>query len=179
MGLLQRWRRGRELRERADRLYGHAVARARRPVFYADCGVPDTPDGRFDMIALQVFLLLRRMRGLPQAGDLPQRLVEVMVDDMDRSLREMGVGDLAVGPRVKKLMEHFNGRMAAYHDGFDGTAEDLHAALRRNVYRKGAPEEARLVALERRLRADLARLEALDDPVVLEARLETLPDADD
>lgn len=170
MGLIERWRSGREQRQRADRLYVFAVGQARRQGLYADCGVPDTPDGRFDMISLQVFLLLRRLRGLEAAGDLPQRLVEVMVDDMDRSLREMGVGDLAVGPRVKKLMEHFNGRVAAYDAGLGGSEEALEAALRRNAYRKAEPTTDEVAALMARLRDDLAALEALPDANLIEAR---------
>ncbi|MDP6954163.1 MAG: ubiquinol-cytochrome C chaperone family protein, partial [Alphaproteobacteria bacterium] len=97
-GLLSRlsaqWRRDQALSGKADALYGALVAQARRPEFYADLGVPDTVDGRFDMIMLHLSLLLRRLRGDDEA--LAQAVLDTTFDDMDRNLREMGAGDLGV-----------------------------------------------------------------------------------
>jgi len=129
------WKKRRELRGAAEALYERAVAQARLPVFYARLGVPDTLDGRFDMVVLHVFLLLYRLR---QEGErskrLAQALFDVMFEDMDRSLREMGVGDLGVGPRVKAMAKALYGRIAAYEEGLAGDDEILAAALARNLF---------------------------------------------
>ena len=123
------------LRGRADGLYRRLVDRAREPVFYALCGVPDTLDGRFDMIVLHVALVVRRLR----AGEIPEKalsqaLFDTMMDDMDRSLREMGVGDLGVGRRVKAMAKAFYGRAAAYDAALsEGAEEALTAALERDM----------------------------------------------
>lgn len=130
-------------------LYRAAVTAARAPVFYTAHGVPDTPDGRFDMVALHVFLTLRRLKrdGGTTAMALAQALTDLMFADMDRNLRELGVGDLGVGRQVKALAAAFRGRAAAYdaaldHDdqGHDGEG-NLATALRRNVFRADAPAE--------------------------------------
>ena len=123
-------------------LYRAAVAAARAHVFYAIHGVPDTPDGRFDLIALHVFLVLRRIkREQGSAGSgaraLAQALTDLMFADMDRNLREMGVGDLGVGKQVKALAAAFRGRVAAYDAALERSDGDtgLAAALGRNLYR--------------------------------------------
>lgn len=112
--------------------YEAIVAAARHPVFYADWGVPDTLDGRFDMISLHTFLVLDRLKGVEK--DFRQRLVDEMFADMDRSLREMGVGDISVGKKVRKMAEVFYGRVAAYDAALAGPPEALEAAIARNVF---------------------------------------------
>ena len=98
---------------RAAGLYGAVVAQARQVVFYRDLGVPDTVDGRFELIVLHMVLLLRRLnREGDDGAALRQALFDVLLDDMDRSLREMGVGDLGVGRRVKAMGKAFYGRDA-------------------------------------------------------------------
>jgi cytochrome b pre-mRNA-processing protein 3 len=142
----------------AERLYLGAVGQARAPAFYLHCGVPDTVDGRFEMIALHVFLVLRRLRPSDEGGgerggegasDTAQALFDAMFIDMDRSLREMGIGDLGVGRRVKAMAQAFYGRVSAYDRGLD---DDNHGgllgeALLRNVYRGAAPTPEALIAL--------------------------------
>lgn len=132
------------LSEPAHGLYRAAVTAARAPVFYAAHGVPDTPDGRFDMVALHVFLALRRLKrdGGTTALAMAQALTDLMFADMDRNLRELGVGDLGVGRQVKALAAAFRGRAEAYDAALDRDGEgDLAAALRRNVFRADAPAE--------------------------------------
>lgn len=128
-------------------LYDQAVTQARLPVFYAELDVPDTIDGRFEAIVLHVWLILRRLRRetsapAPAKSDgrqkISQAMFDAMITDMDRSLREMGVGDLRVGKRVKAMARSFYGHVHAYDEGFDGG--DMAAALRRNVY--GAADTA-------------------------------------
>ena len=119
----------------AASLYDVVVAQSRRPEFYEKLGVPDTVDGRFDMIAVHAFLLLRRLKSEEKdADDLPQMFFDTMFGDMDRSLREMGAGDLGVGRRVKAMAKSFYGRIAAYERGLAGPEGVLEDALARNLY---------------------------------------------
>lgn len=114
----------------ARALYDQAVAAARAPQFYTEWGVPDTVDGRFEMITLHVALAMR-----PLPLPVRQALFDVMFRDIDRSLREMGVGDLAVPKRMKRMMAAFNGRAQAYLAALaSGDETALDAALTRNVY---------------------------------------------
>lgn len=115
-------------------IYRAVVAQARRPAFYAAYGVPDTLDGRFDMIALHMFAVLYRLKADTDAAGLSQGLFDTMFGDMDRSLREMGGGDLGVGRRVRAMAEGLYGRMAAYEAGLGADDATLSAALRRNLY---------------------------------------------
>ncbi|HLI13733.1 MAG TPA: ubiquinol-cytochrome C chaperone family protein [Alphaproteobacteria bacterium] len=116
-------------------LYEAAVEQARQPVFYARLGVPDSLDGRFDMVALHVFLLLHRLKTEgPPGARLAQSLFDTMFQDMDQSLREMGVGDLGVGRRVKAMATGLYGRIAAYEAGLAGDDRVLAAALERNLF---------------------------------------------
>ena len=122
-------------------LYAAAVAAARQPWFYAALGVPDTLDGRFDLINLHMALLVRRLRRDPdpRGAELAQGAFDAMFTDMDQSLREMGVSDLVVGKRMKNLWEAFHGRAVAYESALDaGDEAALALALARNVWR-GAP----------------------------------------
>jgi cytochrome b pre-mRNA-processing protein 3 len=121
-------------------LYSAAVAAARDPFLYRTIGVSDTPDGRFDLICLHVFLVVRRLTGLSPPGPvLAQAVFDAMFNDMDVNLRESGVGDLSVGRKVRAMWEAFNGRTAAYRGALEtDDAAALESALRRNVWR-GAP----------------------------------------
>ncbi len=154
--------RGSRVRETARTLYITVVEQARRPGFYRDCGVPDTVDGRFDMIAMHAFLLLRRLRrDHGQTADLAQALFDLMFADMDQNLREMGVGDLGVGRRIKTMAKAFYGRLGAYEAGLAGDDQALADALRRNLFRKTNPQEGDVAALARYMRREAAALDAL------------------
>ena len=145
----------------AERLYARIVTQARTPAFYLDLGVPDTLDGRFEMVALHAFLVIRRLSGgSDPAAQVAQALFDAMFADMDRSLREMGVGDLGVGRRVKKMASAFLGRSAAYEAGLAPGEDGLAAALRRNVYGTVSASEKEVAALTAYVRAQAARLEA-------------------
>jgi cytochrome b pre-mRNA-processing protein 3 len=99
--------------EAAELLYRVAVGQARAEDFYRRLGVPDSVDGRFELVALHVWLLCRRLKGEPAAAGFTQDLVEIFFADMDVSLRELGAADNRVGPRVKRMIEAFHGRAAA------------------------------------------------------------------
>ena len=131
---MTRWLRPDPARAVAADLYAAAVAQARRPEFYSRLGVPDTLDGRFELVALHLFLILRGLRGKVQAQELGQALVDRFVEDMDASLRELGAGDLGVGRKVKAMGQALYGRIAAYESGLEGPAGTLEAALRRNLF---------------------------------------------
>ena len=162
----------------ADALYALAVARARAPVFYRDLGVPDTLEGRFEMISLHVYMLLRRLKqgadgSREGGGAIGQALFDLMFADMDRNLREMGAGDLGVGRRVKAMAQAFYGRIQAYDDGLAAGAEILAQAVARNVY--GGPDGGDAVpvsvddgarALAAYLAASVAVLDAVSDDVL-------------
>ena len=156
-----------ERRERAalDPLYGAIVETGRSPFWYREGGVPDTIDGRFDMIAAILALVLLR---LEQEGEETLRaqvlLTELFIDDMDGTVRQMGIGDHVVGKHVGRMVGALGGRLAA----FRGAAEDeaaFQAAVERNVFR-GAPPSAEAAGLV------AARLASFRD------RLQLLPAAD-
>lgn len=119
----------------AGELYAALVEQARQPAFYVALGVPDTVDGRFEMVALHVFLALHRLKAEPGQESFGQALFDAMFADMDRSLREMGVSDLSVGRHVKTMAKGFYGRVAAYEAGLaEPGGATLADALRRNAY---------------------------------------------
>ncbi len=185
MGILSILSRGRY--ERAGfTLYTAAVRAARDPVYFESLDVPDTLDGRFDLIGLFAALVIRRVRTLPAPGPaLGQAVFDAMFADMDFNLRELGVGDLSIPKRMRAMWEAFHGRALAYDASLAaGDAEALTTALARNVWRGQAPEGAPAALARATLRQDrhlatqdLARLrtgaldflpaaEALADPAL-------------
>jgi cytochrome b pre-mRNA-processing protein 3 len=133
-------------------LYERIVAQARQPEFFADLGVPDSIDGRFETLALHAFLVLSRLKAehAEDASDLAQALFDMFFADMDRSLREMGASDLGVGRRVKAMAQGLYGRMHAYERGLMEGDAVLEPALRRNLY--GTVSEPRADDLVRMVR---------------------------
>ncbi len=130
------WSRTRAEAEIAHRLYGAIVTQARNPVFYRDLGVPDSVDGRFDMIVLHLFLAIEKLAALEQRrAAVSQELMDTFFSDMDRSLREMGAGDMGVPHRIKTMAKSFFGRAEAYRDAVrNGDRDALAAAIARNVF---------------------------------------------
>jgi cytochrome b pre-mRNA-processing protein 3 len=147
------------VREAAALAYSRVVEQARQPGFFLGCGVPDTLDGRFELICLHAFLYLHRLkREHRQAAPLGQRFFDTMFADFDRSLREMGTGDLSVGRQIKRMAEAFYGRVAAYEQGLAGDDAVLLAALARNLFGTAPPTPARLEAMADYVRREAARL---------------------
>jgi len=128
------------LKRQAQALYVAIVAQARQPFLYRDFGIADTLDGRFDAIILHMFPVIRRLKRTPEARmlSLARLLQEAFIADMDRSLREMGVGDTGVGHRIKKMGGALGGRLRAYESAVNDVAA-MREALVRNVYR-GVPD---------------------------------------
>ena len=140
----------------APALYARAVAIGRLPHWYEAGAVPDTIDGRFDMIAAVLAMVMLRLEG-DEAG-VPQStaLAECFIADMDGQLREIGIGDVVVGKHLGRMMGMLGGRLGAYREGFaTGTIRD---ALIRNVWRGAEPDGAALAHVERELLAFRTRL---------------------
>ncbi len=156
----------------AHRLYVALVKQARKTEFFAACGVPDTVQGRFEMIALHAFLVLHRLkRDHGQSARLAQELFDVMFDDMDRNLREMGAGDLGVGRRVKRLAKGFYGRIAAYEAGLKRDQETLGATLEPYLYGTAGANAACRKAMAAYMRREAEALAAMPIGDLLEGRL--------
>ncbi|MFG1417440.1 ubiquinol-cytochrome C chaperone family protein [Xanthobacter sp. V0B-10] len=122
-------------RETIERLYGAIVALSRREAFYTDFGVPDTLEGRFEMVLLHTILVCHRLKGGSEGERaLSQELFDTFASDMDGTLREMGVGDLSVPKKMKKIGAAFYGRAAAYDAALAAQENTLlETALARNI----------------------------------------------
>jgi cytochrome b pre-mRNA-processing protein 3 len=161
------------LRQRKNRrvietLHGRLVAAARRPVlFLPPYEVPDTVEGRFDLLLLFGILLIGRLQALPAPGpEIAQELVDALFQHFDSDLREMGVGDLSVPKRMKTLAEAFAGRNAVYRDTLSRHDNGLPAALARNIYASAEPDR-RAAALAAYCRRTVAALDRADLAQVL------------
>jgi cytochrome b pre-mRNA-processing protein 3 len=128
-----------KLKTDARTLYESAVLQARTPTFYADHHVPDTVDGRFDMIILHVWLVLRHLKTASSGHQkemqkLGQAIFDVMIRDFDRNVREIGISDVRVGKQMKAMGKAFYGRTAAYDEAL--AAGNLPEVLQRNLFGK-------------------------------------------
>ena len=148
-------------RQAAPAIYQNLVAAARSPFLYRDCGVPDSIEGRYEMIVLHATLLLRRLHqeGREQAP-LGQAIVDYLASDLDRSMRELGVGDLSVSRYMKRLGEGLYGRAAAYEAALADPADpaSLPKTLLRNVYGDIHPGDRILAAIAAYVRDQARRL---------------------
>jgi cytochrome b pre-mRNA-processing protein 3 len=164
--ILARFRRNSQART-IHALYGAIVAQARSVAFYADYRVPDTVEGRFDLIVLHLVVLLNRLgRRAEAVHGLGQELFDAFCRDLDANLREMGVGDLAVPKRMQAFAEAFYGRQAAYLAALDAADQRVfEKALARNIFAAG--NDAGAAQLARYARAAVTGLDAQDDGALL------------
>ena len=164
--ILARFRRNSQART-IHALYGAIVAQARSVTFYADCRVPDTVEGRFDLIVLHLVLLLNRLGRSAEAWrGLGQELFDAFCGDLDANLREMGVGDLAVPKRMQAFAEAFYGRQAAYLAALAAADQRVfEKALARNIFPAG--NDAGAAQLAHYARAVVTSLDAQDDGALL------------
>ena len=146
-------------------LYNKLVSQAREPGFYRDLGVPDTVNGRFDLLVLHLWMVLRLTRPMDGGAGLSQALFDRFCDDMDGNLREMGVGDLTVPKRMQAFGEAFYGRVAAYDVALSAGREPLAQALCKNILNGEAIDKARQLAVY--AEAVLADLAGLDQQTLL------------
>jgi len=133
------------------RQYDALTRAARDPVFFESMNVPDTVMGRFEMLSIALILYFRRTATAgEQVKAIAQEVVEAFFEDLDHSMRELGIGDNGVPKRMKKLAGMFYGRLDSYARALESNdAEALQAALRRNIHPENADE-----ALSMRLLAD-------------------------
>jgi cytochrome b pre-mRNA-processing protein 3 len=144
-----------------EAIYGMIVTQAREPSFYRSLGVPDTVNGRFDLLVLHLWLVLRRLRSTAEARNASQALFDRFCEDMDANLREMGVGDLTVPKRMQAFGEAFYGRAAAYDAAFNAGGDAPAKALCKNILNGEDMENAQ--ALATYAQTVIAHLDGLDD----------------
>jgi cytochrome b pre-mRNA-processing protein 3 len=150
-----------------EAIYGMIVTQAREPLFYRDLAVPDTVNGRFDLLVLHLWIVLRRMSSLEANAGLAQALFDRFCEDMDGNLREMGVGDLTVPKRMRAFGEAFYGRAAAYDRALAEGKEPLAQALCKNILNGEQVEKARRLAIY--AEAAITTLAGLDEAALLGA----------
>lgn len=171
MSILKRLFGDRDKRSELAPLYRAIVAEARTPYWYGEGAVPDTLDGRFEMVAGLLSLVLLRLEAEGEPGREPAALVtELFVEDMDGQLRQIGIGDIVVGKHIGKMMSALGGRLTAYREALR-SGGDLDAALARNLYRGDVVEKAAAELVAERLREVHARLAALPLDALLRGRL--------
>ena len=158
--------------QEARDVYAAALAHSIKPFFYEDYKVPDTFDGRFDCLLVQLFIVIERMLD-DGHEDFNQALFDTAFANMDQTLREMGIGDMGVPKHQRKMMKAFNGRMHAYKAALD--AGDMSEALAKNLY--GTVEDVdgkTLKNMDKYVKEALAHLRAQDADVILSGQVEFL-----
>jgi cytochrome b pre-mRNA-processing protein 3 len=144
-------------------IYAAIVAQARQPDFYSDLGVPDTLEGRYELLMLHGFLYMHRLKNeAPPVKEVAQKVFDSMFTDMDRNLREMGVGDLTVPKKIKKMAQAFYGRLAAYDAALDAGGPALPEAVLRNVFGGDAEAKANAESLAAYMQRAAAALAGQD-----------------
>jgi cytochrome b pre-mRNA-processing protein 3 len=149
-------------------IYGMIVTRAREPVFYNGYGVPDTVDGRFDLVVVHLWMVLRRLGADADSRKLAQGLFDLFCSDMDANLREMGVGDMTVPKRMQAFGQAFYGRSAAYDAALAEGHEALARALDKNVFNGRNFEQAKHLADY--VEASVAKLATVDPAALGDGR---------
>ncbi len=161
MSLLSRlFGKSRAKREALHPLWHRIVEIARDKHWYAQCGIADTVAGRFDAITLVLSLVMLRMEKEPSLIEPSVRLTELFVEDMDGQLRQSGVGDLAVGKHIGRLMTVLGGRLGAYREGLAQGKAALTPALERNVTLTDSGDISRLAAAVLELNQQIAAMSA-------------------
>tara|TARA_R110000850_G_scaffold44442_3_gene112960 strand:- start:7561 stop:8094 length:534 start_codon:yes stop_codon:yes gene_type:complete len=151
-------------------LYNAIVSEGRQLAWYEEAQVPDSLDGRFDMIAAIFSLVLIRLEKDEERGQDIAWLTELFIRDMDGQLRQIGIGDMIVGKHVGRIMGALGGRVGAYREALEQGA-DLRAAIVRNIFRGNEPDEAALSLLANRLSAFHAALQASDPDAIIAGQL--------
>jgi cytochrome b pre-mRNA-processing protein 3 len=153
-------------------LYAALATQARAPAFYPELGVPDTVDGRFDLLVLHAWLVMHRLDAEEGGGSLKQDLFATMFGHLDLTVREMGAQDLGVGRRIKRMAEGFQGRAAAFREAWlAGDDAGLRDALQRNVFGKTTATPDALAALSRYVGDALGSLRNTDRTALLAGRI--------
>lgn len=161
----------------AQALYAKMVAAARQPDFFARWSLPDTMTGRFDSLVLHVFLFTHRIRDRDEVRDFGQEVFDIFFGDLDASLREVGIGDLTVPKRLKKMANSFYGQVQVYSEPLQAeNVEALSEALERNLAADGKAVDTRAIA--EYMIAAQAHLAQISDDAILRGEI-SYPDAAD
>ena len=151
-------------------LYAAIVAKGRDPTWYRDGQVPDTLDGRFDMIAAILSLVLLRLEKEGDAArDQSVLLTEIFIDDMDATLRQLGIGDYVVGKHVGRMMSALGGRLGAFREAL--AAGVLETSVRRNIFHETPPSDDAVAFVARGLERFASALAATPLPRLLDGKL--------
>lgn len=160
-----------------ERQYAHLTAAARQPFLYESLDVPDTVMGRFEMLSGVLILYFRRTRASASGQEIAQQIVDAFFQDVDHSIRELGISDVGVPKRMKKLAGRFYGRLESYAAALDaGDRDALAQALRRNIHPDAGDEAPDMQGLARYFFAAEAHLAALDE-LTIETGTAQLPAA--
>ncbi len=169
--MLSRIRERRDNRELAGRLHERLVEQSRLAPFYAEFGVPDTMLGRYEMVCLHAYLVLTRMK---REGDRGKRVAQTLhnklFDDFDIALREVGLGDMGIGKRIKKLARNLHGRISAYDAGLAAGDRELGDALRRNMYASAEPTDEEVSGMIDYVRAARREIDGCPGDALFEGR---------
>lgn len=165
---------GKREREAYRGLYGAIVNAGRDPAWYLDGQVPDTIDGRFDMIAALLTLVLLRLEAEGDAARTPSVLLtELFIDDMDGSIRQLGIGDIVVGKHIGKMMGALGGRLTAFRSEI-GEGGDFRGPAARNIFHDAPPGEAALDFVSSRLKGFSGKLQETPAETILTGELPRL-----
>ncbi len=164
--MLRLFSKNRHRPDRAASVYAAIVEAARNRVFYARFGVPDTLDGRFEVLSIMLHAVCRRLvHGSDPDMAFSRRITEHFVVDMDSGLRDMGVSDVRVAKKMKTLYGAYGGRIAAYDIALAAGGDALEEAVARNVFPQGAPDGA-AAALATYIQAAVAMLEGISTAAI-------------
>lgn len=155
-------------RENLRPLYDRVIAKARELHWYEAGGVPDTLDGRFDMVSTILALVLLRMEEIPEAPQNAVYLTEIFVSDMDAQMREAGIGDVVVAKDMGKVMSSLGGRLGAFRGALDDEAK-LSGAIDRNIYEGGVSDPSAHAHVTGRIRTFMQSLGAFDQNGLIRA----------
>lgn len=157
-------------------LYDAIVNQARDPAFFTHCGIADTVYGRYDLLVLHAFLVFRRLNAAgDRLADYRQALFDHMFRDMDASLRELGVGDLGVPKKIKKMAKGFYGKVVAYEKALAAGDAALAETLRRDLFSDAEPTEEQVAAMADYVRAAAGRIDAQPIDGMLAGRIDYGP----
>ena len=174
MSFLTRIFSGKREREAYRPLYGAIVNAGRDPAWYLEGQVPDTIDGRFDMIAALLTLVLLRLEDEGDAARTPSVLLtELFIDDMDGSIRQLGIGDIVVGKHIGKMMGALGGRLTTFRAEI-AEGGDFKGPAARNLFHDAPPSESALGFASRRLKMFSQKLRETSAEAILTGELPSL-----
>lgn len=151
-------------------LYNAVVAKGRAPAWYRDGQVPDTLDGRFDMVTAILTLVLLRLEQEGESGKGPSVLLtEIFIEDMDGTLRQIGIGDYVVGKHVGRMMSALGGRLTAFRAGRE--AGSLAEAVARNIFHDAPPSDESLAFVAAGLAGFAEALDGAETRAILQGQL--------